>query len=118
MDTRSKTGIEILEFAVVIGLLGDMLLRSTPWGLNVFLFNTAFAAGMITLLYKRAPGYLNRQTVPLFGVLVFFASMFAWRDSIELRIADTFAIIATLSVLIIPTMKMPARMAGVFQYGV
>ena len=49
---------------------------------------------------------------------MFFAAMFAWRDSIELRIADTFAIIVILGVLFLPTLKVSAKVAGVFQYAV
>ena len=102
MNTRTRTGFEVLQFALVLGLLGDILLRATPWGLNVLLFNTAFAAGMITLLYRRAPEILTKQTMALFGALVFFAAMFAWRDATELLVADTFAIITILSILFLP----------------
>ena len=118
MNSRTKTGLEILQVAAVLGVLGNVLLRSTPWGLNVTLFNIAFAAGMITLLWRHAPQFLTRQTVALFGALVFFASMFAWRDAIELRVADTFAIIAILSIIFIPRMKIATQLAGVFQYAI
>ncbi|MFT3744023.1 MAG: DUF4173 domain-containing protein [Pyrinomonadaceae bacterium] len=118
MNARTKTGLEILQIAAVIGVAGDVLLRATPWGLNVTLFNIIFAAGMITLLWRNAPQFLTRQTIALFGALVFFASMFSWRDAIELRIADTIAIIATLSIIFIPRMKIATQLAGVFQYGV
>ncbi len=116
MNARTKTGLEILQVAAVLGVLGNVLLRSTPWGWNVTLFNIAFTAGMITLLWRHAPGFLTRQTIALFGALVFFASMFAWRDAIELRVADTFAIITILSVIFIPRMKIATQLAGVFQY--
>ncbi len=118
MNTRTKIGLEILQVAAVLGLAGNILLRATPWGLNVTLFNIAFAAGMIALLWRHAPSYLTRQTLALFGALVFFASMFTWRDSIELRIWDTFAIITILSVIFIPRMKIARQIAGVFQYAV
>jgi hypothetical protein len=118
MNLRTKTGIEVLQVALVLGLLGDILLRAKPWGLNVFLFNTAFAAGMIMLLVRRAPERLNRQTIALLGALVFFAAMFVWRDAMELKIADTFAIIAILSVLFLPKLGVVTRLAGVFHYGV
>ena len=118
MNERTKTGLEILKIAVILGVLGDILLRVTPWGLNVTLFNAAFAAGMIGLLRRHKPEYLTRQTVALFGALVFFASMFAWRDAIELRIADTVAIITILSVLFLPKIKVATQVAGVFHYGV
>ncbi|MFN0279121.1 MAG: DUF4153 domain-containing protein [Pyrinomonadaceae bacterium] len=118
MNERTKTGLEILQVAAILGVLGDVLLRATPWGLNVLLFNLAFAAGMIMLLRRRAPEYLTWQTSALFGALIFFASMFVWRDSPELRVADTFAIVAILSVLFLPRMKVAAQVADVFHYGV
>jgi len=116
MNTRTRTGIEVLQIALVLGILGDILLRATPWGLNVLLFNTAFAAGMITLLYRRAPEMLTRQTIALFGALVFFAAMFAWRDATELLVADTFAIITILSILFLPKLQVTTQLAGVFHY--
>src|SRR5439155_10397799 len=116
MNERTKTGLEILQVAVGMGILGDVLLRATPWGLNVLLFNLAFAGGAIMLLWRHSPEYLTRQTIALFGALIFFASMFVWRDAIELRVADTFAIIAILSVVFVPRMKIAASVAGLFQY--
>jgi hypothetical protein len=116
MNERTKTGLEIIQVAIAIGVIGDIFLRVTPWGLNVLVFNAAFVAGMIMLLRRRAPEYLTRQTYALFGSLIFFASMFVWRDSIELRVADTFAILAVLSVLFLPQMKVTTQIAGVFHY--
>ena len=118
MNQRTKTGLEILQVAVVLGILGDVLLRQTPWGLNVLLFNLAFAGGVLMLLRRHAPERLTKQTYALIGALVFFASMFVWRDSIQLRIADTFAIITILGVLFLPTLKISAQIAGVFQYAI
>lgn len=116
MNERTKTGLEILLVAVIVGVLGDVLLRATPWGINVPIFNAAFAAGMITILRRHAPQYLTLQTYSLFGALLFFASMFMWRDSIELRIADSAAILAILSALFMSRMKVTQRLAGVFHY--
>src|SRR5438067_1080823 len=99
MNERTKTGLQILQVALVLGILGDVLLRAMPWGLNVPLFNMAFVGGAIMLLWRHSPEYLTRQTLALFGALMFFASMFVWRDAVELRVADTFAIVAILSVI-------------------
>src|SRR5947208_17132217 len=104
MNNRTKTGLEILQVAVVIGVLGDILLRAMPWGLNVALFNAAFAGGMIMLIWRRRPEMLTFHALALFAALVFFASMFAFRDSIQLRIADTMAILAMLAALFVPRM--------------
>ncbi len=116
MNTRTKTGLQILHVAIVLGVLGNVLLREVPWGLNVLLFNVAFVTGMIGLLRWFRPEYLNRHTLGLFGAQVFFAAMFVWRDSIELRVADSIAILTILSVLFLPSMKVKTQFAGVFHY--
>jgi len=116
MSQRTKIGLEILQVAVGLGILGDVLLRQTPWGLNVLVFNLAFAGGVLLLLWRHAPERLTVQTYSLLGALVFFATMFVWRDSIQLRVADTFAIIVILGVLFLPTLKITAKIGGVFQY--
>ena len=116
MNTRSKTGLDILKVALGIGILADVLLRQTPWGLNVLLFNLAFVGGTTVLLWRRKPEYLTTQTWALLGAQVFFAAMFVWRDSFELRFADSVAIVVVMSVLFVPQMKIPPRVAGVFHF--
>ncbi|MEQ1643154.1 MAG: DUF4173 domain-containing protein [Pyrinomonadaceae bacterium] len=116
MNGHTKTGLQILQVALIVGIAGDLLLRATPWGLNVLLFNLVFVGGMATLMWRNAREQLNGRTIALFGAQLFFASMFVWRDAIELRVADTFAIIAILSVLFLPKMKVAASAAGVFHY--
>lgn len=116
MNDRTKTGLHILLVALIVGLAGDLLLRATPWGANVLIFNLVFVAGMASLIWKRAPQMLTKQTIALFGALIFFASMFVWRDAIELRVADSFAIVAIISVLFVPRMKIAASVADVIHY--
>jgi hypothetical protein len=116
MNTKSKTGLQVLQVAIVIGLLADLLLRQTPWGLNVLLFNLAFVAGTATLLWRRKPEYLTGQTWALFAAQIFFASMFVWRDAEELLVADSVAIVAAMSVLIVPKLGIAPRIAGIFHY--
>lgn len=118
MNTRTKTGFQILQVALCIGVLGDVLLRALPWGLNVFLFNLAFVAGVFMLMKRRAPERLSVQAISLMGAQLFFAAMFVWRDSAELKTFDTFAIIAILAVLFVPKLSITAKVAGVFQYGI
>ncbi len=55
MNERTKTGLEILQVALGIGIAGDILLRATPWGINVLMFNAVFAAGMIFVLRRQTP---------------------------------------------------------------
>lgn len=116
MNERTKIGFQILQVALVIGILGDVLLRQTPWGLNVLLFNIAFVCGMLVLIKRNAPERLTWNTIALFGAQIFFAAMYVWRDTEELLVADTIAIIAILSVLFLPRIKVSAQIAGAFHY--
>ncbi len=116
MTDRTKTGLEILKVAAIIGVLGNVLLRVTPWGLNAFLFVTAFAIGMIFLAMRRRPELITSRSLALQAMMIFFGSMFLIRDSIELRIADTVAIIVLMGVLILPNFGINQRIAGVFHY--
>ncbi|HSK74413.1 MAG TPA: hypothetical protein VK892_22120, partial [Pyrinomonadaceae bacterium] len=63
MNERTRTGLEILQSAVLLGILGDVLLRATPWGLNVLLFVGALVAAMTMLILRRKREFWNVQTV-------------------------------------------------------
>ncbi len=116
MNERTKTGLEILQAAVLLGILGDILLRQTPWGLNVLLFVGAFVAAFVMLVWRHRSEFWNKQTIALNLALVFFAAMFVWRDSMELKIYDTLAILTILAVLTLPALKIKTQVAGVFHY--
>lgn len=62
--------------------------------------------------------FLNRQTMLLQGALVFFAAMFVWRDSMELKIYDALAILTILAILTLPALKIKTHLAGVFHYAI
>lgn len=116
VSDKTKTGLEILEAAVLLGVLGDALLRVAPWGLNVFLFVSALAAAMIALTLRRKNQFWTVQTASLHGALIFFGAMFVWRDSVELKVLNTLAILTILAILTLPALKIKAQVAGVFHY--
>ncbi len=118
MNERTKTGLKILQAAVLLGVLGDVLLRQMPWGLNVLLFIGALVAAFVMLVLRRKREFWTKQTIALNGALVFFAAMFVWRDSQELKVADTLAILTILAILTLPILKIKLHIAGVFHYAV
>jgi hypothetical protein len=118
MTDRTKTGLEVLQAAFLMGILGNLLLRETPWGLNAFLFVTAFVAALAAILVRRRPDLLSGQNIALCAAMIFFSSMFVWRSSIELKTIDTFAIITLMGVLILSSMKVTAKIGGTFHYSI
>ncbi len=112
MGERTRTGLEILMAAGLMGLLGNVLLRQTPWGLNAFVFVAVFTGAMIVLAVRRRPELLSIRTLALQGAMVFFAAMFVLRDSDELHVFDTFAILIIMGVLVLANFGVNARVAG------
>lgn len=116
MNEKTKTGLEILQAAVLLGVLGDVMLRQMPWGLNVLLFIGALVAAFVMMILRRRRELWSTQTIALNVALVFFASMFVWRDSTELKAFDTIAILTILAILSLPALKINTKIAGVFHY--
>ncbi len=116
MNEKTKTGLEILEAAILLGVLGDVLLRETPWGLNVLLFIGALVAALVMLTLRRRSELFDSKTIALHIALIFFATMFVWRDSAELKVFDALAILTILALLILPAMKINVRLAGAVHY--
>ena len=116
MNERTKTGLEILQAAVLLGILGDVLLRQTPWGLNVLLFVGALVLAFVMLVLRRKREFWNAQTISLNSALIFFAAMFVWRDSEQLQVLDVLVILTILAVLSLPVLKVKPQIAGVFHY--
>jgi hypothetical protein len=116
MNERTKKGLEIIQAAFILGILGDSLLRATPWGLNFFLWITALAAGLwvVTVRYRKETP--RTSSLLLHGSLIFFAAMFIWRDAVQLMVFDVLAILMILAVLTLPAMKLKMRRSGLTHY--
>ncbi|HEX7174658.1 MAG TPA: DUF4153 domain-containing protein [Pyrinomonadaceae bacterium] len=117
MSDRTRLGLGVLEAALLLGLLGDALLRATPWGLNVFLWVGALVAGAHAL--SRLGGarkLLTGEGGWLWPVALAFASFFVWRDSLTLRVLDALVILGALSVVALGARGGRVRLAGVTDY--
>ena len=100
MDERTKLGLGIAGTAAILGLLGDGLLRATPWGLNVFLFALALVGLTAALASWRGIRLLGEGRF-LVAPLLFFAALFAWRDSNTLAVVNGLSILAALSLAVL-----------------
>ncbi len=115
MNEKTKLGLGIIETALLLGILGDALLRATPWGINVFLLATAFAAGAHALSHWRGARNAGEARW-LWPVMLVFAAFFAWRDSGALKFLDSLTIAATLALLALATRGVRLQAVGVFDY--
>lgn len=116
MKERTKRGLEVLEAALLLGILGDALLRATPWGLNVLLWVGALFLALLALLARGRRGALRGEGRWLVLPLLFFSAGFAWRDSLTLRTLDALGLLVTLSLILLRARGGRIRLAGATEY--
>ena len=115
MTSTTRLGLALLPTALGIGMLGDWLLRVTPWGLNVFLW---LLAGFVVF-----GALARRQKIAALGEGIWLgipALMLAlglvWRDSATLRTLDICGLLVCLTVGAARTREGQVRLAGLFDY--
>ncbi|MEJ2237318.1 MAG: hypothetical protein P8X82_03395 [Gemmatimonadales bacterium] len=86
-----RAGIALVVSALLLGMVGDVLLRVTPWGVNFSIFIT-LAAIAIAILFNQLEG--GPGIFPWLSLPVVFAEFFLWRDSLFLKFWGFLAILA------------------------
>lgn len=118
MKDRTRRGLDVLRAALILGVVGDALLRATPWGLNVLLWMAVAMAAGLALLARWRGGALSNDTRWIALPLIFFAACFVWRDSPTLKLLDGIAIGLALSLSILRTRAVSLRLASIKEHGV
>ena len=113
---QTKLGLGVLGAALVLGILGDGLLRATPWGLNVGLWTLALLAAV--------GGLVRWRRIPLTGdgrwlvlPILFFAGAIGWRASPTLFVLNLFCLLVVLALAAIRTRFGRLWVAGLTDYG-
>jgi hypothetical protein len=114
MSDRTRLGLGLLGAALVLGVLGDELLRATPIGINLFLWVAALVVTLVLFArWRRASLTGGRRW--MLPTLLLFAALPAWRDSTWLVALDLVAIAAALALGALRTPK-PLHRAGLADY--
>jgi Domain of unknown function (DUF4173) len=113
MSEKTKQGLKVLEAALLLGVLGDGLLRATPWGLNVLLWTGAIVVALVVLLGRRRAHALAGGGHLLLLSVILFAASFAWRDSVTLNFLAGLGLVLALGL-----MAWRARGGRIWQAGI
>jgi hypothetical protein len=97
MNEKTKQGLRVLEAALLLGVLGDGLLRATPLGLNVLLWTGAIVIAMVALMVRWRRRALSGGGHFLLLSIILFAAAFAWRDSLTLNLLAGLGLFLTLA---------------------
>jgi Domain of unknown function (DUF4173) len=136
MYERTRRGLVVVDAAVALGILGDALLRATPWGLNLLVWIAALAAvgagmlrtgGIATARRRqRLAGVVTWTSGPtakereegrwLLLPILFFAATFAWRDSPTLRLLNSLGLLVALALAALRARSGPIRLGSLTDY--
>jgi hypothetical protein len=97
MSDKTLLALRVMAVALGMGILGDLLLRQFPWGLNIFLWLAVLTAMVVVILRLNpsAGGRVNRWTL---AAVVIFGACFAWRASVPLKLMDVFAVFVAAAI--------------------
>ena len=115
VDGRTSLALATFGVALILGSLGDMLLRATPWGLNVLLWTTVLVVAAVALARAWNVGLAGegRWFLPL---AVLFAAGVVWRDSVTLGFLDVVAVLVSLSLAALWGRSGRVRLRGLSEY--
>lgn len=118
MSTVSRTtklGLEVLTGAALLGVAGDALLRTLPWGLNAFLCTTALVAVAWSL--ARRNHVAGGPDAPwLAAAAIVIGSNFAARASTLLHLLDLVGLALVLAVACLSLQGVPLRGRHAWHY--
>jgi hypothetical protein len=115
MSRMTRNSLGVLGGAAAVGMLGDALLRATPWGINLTLWTLALVAAAVGL--RRWAG-LDEAGRTWIWTSLGVAALAAWRDSPTLKALDILALLLALGLAMARTRGVRLRAAGVAAYGV
>ncbi len=115
MNERSNLELGLLAAAVLLGVLGDALLRALPWGLNFFLWMATLLAALL-ILGRARPGVFAASGRGLIVPLLLFSLLFLWRDSTVLKMLNVLALLVAFSLVILRAQGGAIRVAGIVEY--
>jgi hypothetical protein len=115
MSERAQTGLVVLGFAAGLGILGDVLLRATPWGINAFLWIGALVAttvGVLKIRHVQALGEGRWMVIPV----LLFSACIAWRESGTLFGLNVIAVCMALAIASFRTVRGRLWISGIAEY--
>ncbi len=109
VSEQTRTALGVAGAAAGLGILGDILLRSLPWGLNLALW-TAALVGTIALLQRWTDA--DDAHVGWIPLALGTAALMVWRDSPTLKALDLAALAIILGLAMLRARGGQVRLAG------
>jgi hypothetical protein len=115
MSPTIKLPVSLFLAALSLGIVGDILLRPTPWGINVALWVLALSFSL-AVVAQWNDLKLTGGGRWLIGPALIFAALFALRDSIMLNTANLMAVLICLALIAYRALQGRIRVATLTEY--
>jgi hypothetical protein len=99
MSEKTKQGLKVFEAALLLGVLGDGLLRATPWGLNLLLWTSGIVCALVVSVGRSRRRVLMDGGHWLLLLVILSAAAFAWRDSLTLNFLAGLTLLVALALM-------------------
>jgi hypothetical protein len=114
MTRQHEIGIRVCYIALLMGILGDWLLRAGDLGINAFLWIAVIAVSATLLIRSKSGGRKSLQLLGGFALLL--GAAIAWRDSSALKTISVIGVIVVLSLGYAARSESAVRRGSVLQY--
>ncbi|WP_420128093.1 DUF4153 domain-containing protein [Longimicrobium sp.] len=109
VSERTRVGLGVAGAAVGLGIAGDVLLRSAPWGINLTLWTLAL---VMTIGALQRWAEVDDAQVGWMPLALAAAVLIAWRDSPTLKALDLAALCIILGLAMFRARGGEVRLAG------
>lgn len=96
MDSQTRIGLELTGAALLLGVLGDQMLRVTPWGLNALVWIGGLVVISGGLVYRWRATLVRAERWLLLPVCA-LALLYLGRDAALLKLINTVAVLTVLA---------------------
>ena len=115
MNATAKLEISVLAVAIMLGTLGDALLRCFPWGMNFALWGILLATAILLLSRTCRQIFVGSGRWLLLPLLLSPLG-FLWRDSPPLKALSIMALLTGLSLVMLRAYGGRLTTASLMQY--
>jgi len=115
VNATAKLEISVLAAALTLGVLGDALLRSFPWGVNFALWASLLAAAIFFLGRARRQAFAQGGGWLLLPI-VLSPLAFLWHESLALKALNLLALLTALSLSMLRARGGRLYVSGLMQY--
>ncbi len=101
--------------ALLLGVLGDWLLRSHVWGFGLSVwFILAIIEFIVVARFTKEP--MSKEVLFPVACILLFSLMFSWRDAIELKAANTATLFLCVGLLAVKCKQGALALGSIFDY--